>query len=281
MDNVVERIGIARELAAGLRDGAVADFDEFSARGDLPHKAHAWPEIQTVLAAHRAGRAVLTTTRRPRRANMYEEFDAAESNGADDEGLDPFAFSYADLGATSTAQSRSGLSVDELAILAGCAVRHGDYRPGRDGCHVVSHRGHRLVLSPDAKTIISYDPPREAPTKTKHPATASATVELDPERFDPSAVAVSDRVLDAFCAKHGTDRDEARRELAAFMAWALAADGHRVAKNGCHVFAHRGFTVWVAPDGSKVTKYETRHIERTPCDVRDGVPSRFGSGRRR
>jgi hypothetical protein len=281
---VEDRLTVACDLATALDAGEVEDFREFSEDyEELPRGAHAWPEIQTVVAAHRSGMPVLwrrssredgRKTRRDR-SNMYEP---DISSGED--GIDVTTFSYAQVHVSRAVRDAFEGDELELRILLGCAVRHGSYKPGRGDSHIVSYDGHSFVLTPDASAVIGYRffKPR---TKQRRTGDEVETVSLEESGFDPSKVDISERVLDSFSNKHGTDEDEAEEEIRDFIADAIERDRHKVAKNGCHVFDVDGYTVWVSPDARRVTKYETRHIERTPRDVREGVPSRFSKPRER
>ena len=279
-DTTSDRVDIACALASAIDAGDVDDFIGFREwyTGQLPGSAHSWPEIQTVLAQHRAGRRCTGEPSRrhsgPRRGNIFEpEFET------DTGGLDVREFSYTDVHLTPAARERFTGSTLAQRILLGCAVRHGTYRPGRDEAHLVAYGAHRFILSADAAVAISY---QEADTARPRRGAGApvATHTLDEVGFDAATVAIRDRVIEAFSNKHGTDDQEAEEEIRAFLDDTLARHKHRVARNGCHVFAADGYTVWVAPDGAEVTKYETLHIERTPGDVRNGVPSRFGRGSR-
>lgn len=279
---VEDRLSVACDLAEALDAGDVDGFREF-AEGykELPRGAHAWPEIQTVVAAHRSGMPVLwrkslkshSREHRRDRSNMYEP---DVSSG--DDGMDVTSFSYAQVHVSRAVRDSFEGEELELRILLGCAVRHGSYKPGRGESHIVSYDGHSFVLTPDSSAVIGYKFFRPQPRPARKDDQAQ-TVGLDDAGFRPSEVEISDRVLDSFSNKHGTDEDEAEEEIREFIADALARDRHRVAKNGCHVFDVDGYTVWVSPDAQRVTKYETRHIERTPRDVREGVPSRFSKPR--
>ena len=278
---VDDRLSVACDFALAIEAGEVDDFRTFSQDyDDLPKGAHAWPEVQTVAAAHRAGLPVVwrksqNTNRKSdrRKGNMYEpDLDASE------DGIDVTSFSYAQVHVSQAV--REGFDGDELElrIILGCAVRHGSYKPGRGDSHIVSYEGHSFVMTPDASAVIGYKF-FETRSKPRRQTEEVTTVSLQDSGFDPSKVDISDRVIDAFSNKHGTDEQEAEEEIRDFLADALARERHRVAKNGCHVFDVDGYTVWISPDATRVKKYETRHIERTPRDVREGVPSRFSKPR--
>ena len=283
---VEDRLIVACDFAVALDAGEFEDFRSFSQEYDeLPRGAHAWPEVQTVAAAHRSGMPVLwKKTKRDRhgnshqeRSNMYEpDIDRGEADV-----IDVTTFSYAQVHVSQAV--RDGFDGDELElrILLGCAVRHGSYKPGRSDSHIVSYDNHSFVLTPDASAVIGYRffEPRNRPLRETQESQEVSTTSLEDSGFDPQKVDISDRVLDAFSNKHGTDDKEAAEEIRDFIADAISRERHRVAKNGCHVFDVDGYTVWVSPDAKRVTKYETRHIERTPRDVREGIQSRFSKNR--
>lgn len=286
------RLELAVDLAEALADGVCEDLQSFSDHADttLERNAHGWEEIQTVLAAHRAGkptvpqrsthstRASRPEMRRPRRANMYEpdlDTDIEPTDTDEDRGVDPHEFTYAAVGITNSARTAFDGEDIELLILLGCAVRHGEYQPGRDGAHKFRFREHYFVVSEDGGTVIAYAQRENRPRERRADDTPVEAVTLDATSFHPDTVSIKRNVLFAFGNKHGVDDDEAEEEIRAFLEWALQANKHRTLKNGCHLFDYRGFKVWVSPDGAEVSKYETLHIERTPIDVRDGVPSRF------
>lgn len=279
---LTERLEIAVELAEALDQGDCSDLESFAEVRELtlPRGAHSWEEIQTVIAAQRAGRPTVpmgqrvSRTRRPERsgrANMYEpDLEEHDEDGAD---IDPYEFSYAHCAVTKRAREEYGGDDIELLILLGCAVRHGGYRPGKGGAHRFSYRDHLFVLSPDGSAVIGY---MQREQRVKERRESVDGVELEETEFGPESVHIRDSVIDTFVNKHGVEDEEAEEEIREFLAWALEAKKHRLLKNGCHLFDHQGYKVWVSPDGREATKYDTLHIERTPRDVRDGVPSRFG-----
>lgn len=272
-----ERLETACELAEALDEGSVNEWAEFAEEQDLPRGAHAWWEIQTVMAAHRAGQSVVKDERprKPRpRTNMYE----SDIDSGDPDGIDPAGFSYAEIHLSKKALETFGGDDLEMRILVGCAVRHGQYEGGRDGAHIVRFGDHSFVLTPDAGAVIGY---RRQTSRggMRRENEKVETVSLEDANFDPEKVEIGYRVIETFGNKHGCDDDEAEEELRDFLADAIEREKVRVAKNGCHIFEADGYTVWVSPDAKKVTKYDTKHIERTPRDVREGVPSRFGKRR--
>lgn len=277
------RLAFAADLAEALDRGECEDLATFIEQDGavVPRGAHSWEEVQTVIAAKRAGRPTVpgrTKKRReaPRRftrANMYEpDMERAEDVGGDED-VDPYEFSYAECAVTNRAREDFRGEDLDMLILLGCAVRHGGYRPGKGGAHRVSYREHTFVLSPDGLAVIGYM--RREGRERKHGEEVQG-VDLGSTGFSPDTVRIKDSVIDAFVNKHGVDDEEAEEELREFLSWALESKKHRLLKNGCHLFDHQGYKVWVSPDGEEATKYETLHIERTPRDVREGVPSRFG-----
>lgn len=282
-----DRVDIACNLAEAIHNGEVTEWSEWAKEEDLPRGAHAWWEIQTVIASWKSGKPVVREEKRTgrgrekHRANIFEsEYDSGDDVRGDEDGIDPAGFSYGEVHLS--AKSLEAFGGDDLAmrILVGCAVRHGEYEAGRDGAHIVRFGEHSFVMVPDCSAVIGY----RKQTKRQHPKRDDEvvqTVSLEDAGFDPEKVVISGRVIDAFCGKHGCDEDEAEDEIRDFMQDALERERVRVAKNGCHIFDVDGYTVWVSPDAKRVTKYATKHIERTPRDVREGVPSRFGGGRRR
>jgi hypothetical protein len=282
--NHPEKLQVAVELAQALADGECDDLEGFAEiyDGDLPRGAHSWEEVQTVIAAKRAGRPTTPTPRRGSggrnsirrgRANMFEPEVGDEDLGEEGDGVDPYEFSYAECAVTNRARDDYQGPDIELLILLGCAVRHGGYLAGKGGAHRFSYRQHLFVLSPNGEAVIGYMRREERVRTRQEPVDGVA---LEETGFDPETVVIKDRVIDAFINKHGVEEDEAEEELREFLSWALEAGKHRILKNGCHLFDHQGYKVWVSPDGGEVSKYDTLHIERTPRDVREGVPSRFG-----
>jgi hypothetical protein len=85
----------------------------------------------------------------------------------------------------------------------------------------------------------------------------------------------------AFVGRHRVDDETARRELSRLLADAADSGTHRKAADGSHQLSDRGFTVTLSPDGAVMTGYETSHFERTPSQVREKAPSRFGYARQR
>jgi hypothetical protein len=272
-----DRVEQACRLAQAIDAADTVDVAAMLAALGLRANAHSWPEIQTVLHAHRNGRPVLPVRRRAIRSNMFEP-DA--DHGSDD--FDVAEFSYAEVSISRSAGEAFAGTDLALRILAGCAVRHGDYRPGREGSHIVAFRDHSFILSPDGQVVIGYRLLQRRPaTRSSHGETATSDVKFSVDTFSPDTVTVLPRVVDGFANKHGTDLDEAEAEIRGFLRWALEKGKCRALDNGCGLFELRGFRVWVSPDGRTVTKYRTEHIERTPGDVRNGVPSRFGRRRER
>ena len=85
----------------------------------------------------------------------------------------------------------------------------------------------------------------------------------------------------AFVGRHRVDADTARRGLSWLLCDATDNGARRKGPDGSHRLSYQGFTVIVSPDGAVVTGYETNHFERTPSQVRDKIPSRFGHARQR
>lgn len=283
----VDVLSLACDLARSLDAGEVASFRQYADTLDyhLPRNAHSRPEIQTVMAQHKAGRPCtpVRTGQRGRgwsktpgilRGNMYEDEVVVEEV----EGLDAHAFSYTDVHVARSARERCSLDDDiSFYILLGCAVRHGHYHPGREGAHIVSYAGHSFILTERADTVIGYTYRPRGPRRPQQHVEVGEPTPLSDTAFDPYQVLIRPRVIETFAHKHGTDDDEADREIRDFLADAYERNKYRIAANRCHVFTVDGYTVWVSPDGREVTKYTTVHIERTPRDVRDGVPSRFST----
>lgn len=286
MDVSVDALSLACGLARSLDAGEVSSFREYAAtlEHSLPRGTHSWPEIQTVMAQHKAGRpcAQLRSSRRGRhrpdtlkvsRGNMFEDEVVVDES----DGLDAYDFSYTDVHITRSARERCTLDDLSMSILLGCAVRHGHYQPGRGGAHIVSYLGHSYILTEQADMVIGYSYRPRPVRRRQHHSEVGEPTPLSDTGFDPYQVHIRPRVIETFSHKHGTDDDEADGEIRDFLADAYGRNKHRIAANRCHVFTADGYTVWVSPDGCEVTKYTTVHIERTPRDVREGVPSRFST----
>lgn len=296
-ENLNSKLNLAADLAEALTSGECSDIHDYQGPNGkpAPRGAHSWPEVQTVLAAWRAGKPVLPqggekkpakkAVKATKRANMYEPdlaYDDYEENSGDDsdEGLDPHDFNYAEVGITNTARKAFEGDDLEMLILLGCAVRHGGYRPGREGAHKVFYKEHNFILSSGADVVVSYAKYEKARKNQRDTVEVEVkTIDLNETGFDPETIELGRGMIYSFINKHGVDEDEAEEEIRSFLAWANEENKHRVLKNGCHLFDHQGFKVWVSPDGKLATKYETLHIERTPLDVKEGVPSRFGKKR--
>lgn len=100
--------------------------------------------------------------------------------------------------------------------------------------------------------------------------------DLDPATFDASRLAVGVRAQQAFTSHHGTDAATAIDELRFLAGEALRSGTYERTDRGFHSLAFKGFDVVISPDGTTITTYRTLHYERTPRQVVERVPSRFG-----
>lgn len=100
--------------------------------------------------------------------------------------------------------------------------------------------------------------------------------DLRADTFDPSRLVVGVRAQRAFTSHHGTDASTAIDELRFLAAEALRHGTYGRTDGGFHSLWFNGFGVVISPDGSMITGYRTLHYERTPRQVAEGVPSRFG-----
>ncbi len=87
---------------------------------------------------------------------------------------------------------------------------------------------------------------------------------------------VSVRVQQLFTAHHMVDALVAIDELRLFARLALSEGHYRRLPSGGHSIAWKGFNGRITPDGGCLTSYSTNHFERTPSQVHQKVPSRFG-----
>jgi hypothetical protein len=133
-----------------------------------------------------------------------------------------------------------------------------------------------MVLSSDGLRCERYAHLPEPPKRTW-----GEPIDLVEPVWSLQAVAIDPAVVRWFVGRHRVDEETARRELSGLLRYAAEDGTRRKAADGSHLLSHQGFTVVLSPDGAVITGYETVHFERTPSQVRDRMPSRFGRARQR
>ncbi len=153
------------------------------------------------------------------------------------------------------------------ALIVGC------YWRSADGTHLLEVGRHQMALSSDGLRCERYAQLTESPARTW-----GEPIDLVEPGWNRHAVVFDPAVVRAFVGRHRVDEETARQELSSLLGDAADSGARRGAADGSHRLSHRGFTVVLSPDGAVITGYETTHFERTPSQVRDKKPSRFGQG---
>lgn len=208
------------------------------------------------------------------RQRLGREVQAAvtEDGSVDDTpDLDAVTFDAMDVQVTSQALNMWGRHPTALQAKIRDALIRGGYWRTKTGGHLLEIGRHQLVLSSDGRRCESYTLLPEPP-----PRTCAAPIDaLMEPAWDRNAVDVDPDAVRQFTGRHRVDEDTAARELLGLLDDAARGMHHRAA-DGSHRMSHRGFTVVLSPDGATIIGYQTSHAERTPSEVRDKVPSRFG-----
>lgn len=100
--------------------------------------------------------------------------------------------------------------------------------------------------------------------------------DLDPDTFDPEDVWVSRDVQSVFTWHHNTSPEDAIENVRLVIRLAVhdVSGNYYLHRNGLHEFRWRGSYVAVTPNLACAVRYTTKHFERTPLDILNGVPSR-------
>lgn len=204
--------------------------------------------------------------------SVNEDYDLVD----DTPDLDPVTFDSRKVHITQQALESWGRHPAALQAKIRDALIRGGYWRSADGTHQLELGRHQMVLSEDGRRCESYARLPEPPAPTW-----GEPIDLDQPAWNADSVSIDPAAIRAFTGRHRVDEDTARRELAILIRDAAASGTRHRTNDGSHRLSHRGFTIVVSPDGTVVTGYQTSHLERTPSQVRDKVPSRFGHGRQR
>jgi hypothetical protein len=189
--------------------------------------------------------------------------------------LDPVTLDVRRVHITQQALEQWGRHPAALQAKIRDALIRGGYWRSEDRTHLLELDRDQIVLSRDGRRCLSYARLCEAPSRLwGEPVDLAGTWSTEAVEIDQAAVRT-------FAGRHRVDDDTARRELSALLRDAATNGTRRKDADGCHRLSYQGFTVTVSPDGTAVTGYQTSHFERTPSQVRDNVPSRFGHARKR
>ncbi len=211
------------------------------------------------------------------RLTVDEEYDLFDES-IDGDDLDPVTFDVSRVHLTKGALAAWPRKPWALKEEIRRALLRGGYWRTDDGGHLLEHRRHQMELSPDARRCIAYRP--LAPVAM--PESGDAVDELDADHgWDPEDVELTEGVLRTFGGRHRVDEDAAAEELFDLLDDALVRGRRSRRADGSHRLEVDGFFLFLTPDGLNVYDYESKHAERTPAQVRNGVPSRFGKGRQR
>lgn len=108
---------------------------------------------------------------------------------------------------------------------------------------------------------------------------ASDAVEFDKESFKPGELWVSTKVQEEFTAYHDCSAEVAIENLRLLVERSINDGKYYSYDWGGHCFTWRGFVAIVSPNLQTVIRYQTRHYERTPKQVIEGVKSRLSKRR--
>ncbi|MDA8324018.1 MAG: hypothetical protein M0030_29990 [Actinomycetota bacterium] len=213
---------------------------------------------------------------RPRKIGLTvaEDYDLIEDDFPD---LDPVTFDARRVWVTRPALDAWGRHHRLLQARIRLALTRGGYWRTADGGHLLEIGRHQMELSADGRRCVAYV---LLPVPPSLPA-GSPIEALRPPEWDQAAVTLSPHAVRQFAGRHRVDEDTAADELFDLLDDAAARGKRFRFASGEHALAVDGFTITLAPDGATVVRYATVHAERTPSDVRDKVPSRYGRKHRR
>ena len=152
------------------------------------------------------------------------------------------------------------------------ALIHGLYWRGPRGEHFVQGGENRFSISSDGQTITQYE--RDTTPSLPDPQLAEPLDALPPD-WAPSSLEITPHTVTYFARRHRVPEQTARQELLDLAADARAR-GKVDKQDGRHRLQWDAFCVWVSIDGRTLVRYRTWEAERTPSQVRNKVPSRFG-----
>ncbi|MHB1433461.1 MAG: hypothetical protein ACYCVZ_15265 [Streptosporangiaceae bacterium] len=213
---------------------------------------------------------------RPRKIGLTvaEDYDLIEDDCPD---LDPVTFDARRVWVTRPALEAWGRHHRLVQARIRLALSRGGYWRTAEGGHLLEIGRHQLELSADGRYCVAYALLPIPPS----PPCGSPIEELRAPEWDPAAVVLSPHAVRQFAGRHRVDEDTAADELFDLLDDAAARGMRFRFASGEHALAVDGFTITLAPDGATVIRYATVHAERTPSDVRDKVPSRYGRRHRR
>lgn len=155
------------------------------------------------------------------------------------------------------------------------ALTQGGYWRTVTGSHLLEIGADQIVLSSNGQYCESYTRLPPPPLiETGDPIEA-----LSEPEWDRDEVVLSPRAVRQFAGRHGVDEDSAVGELFDLLDDAATRGKHHRIASGNHVLSVDGFRLTLTVDGRTIVSYRTLHAERTPSDVRNKVPSRFGHKR--
>jgi len=191
--------------------------------------------------------------------------------------LDPVTFDDGSLHITGEVLQVAKLGPSRLKKLAQSALTSGYYWRGPVGEHLLEVGIHRMTLSPDGFAMTRYEPFRRE--IVPDPEIGPPLDQLGDD-WSPGVVQVGPSAVEQFMTRHRVDADVAIGELFDLLDDAAERGSRDTERGGRHVLRVNACTVKLAADGRTLVRYSTLHVERTPSQVRAGVPSRFGANRK-
>jgi hypothetical protein len=197
-----------------------------------------------------------------------EDYDLVEYT-AD---LDPVSFDPRRVQLSRGAIAAWGRHPVELREKLKEALLRGGYWRTASGGHLLEIGRHQILLSEDGRCCDTYT---FLPQPTE-PAYGGPIDTLVPPAWDQDDVGLAPHVIRQFAGRHRVSEDDAAEELFDLLDHAVERGKHIRDNRGYHRLSADGFTLIISPDDSTITSYHTLHAERTPSEVRNKVPSRFG-----